>query len=86
MVNYIIGEIKWDNPNSLQDRVLLFCIEGKCMSGKVRKYEMLSDSNKTKIEVNFIKPSYFDEILVDNPFTIQEASRVLTEGVIKEVG
>jgi hypothetical protein len=86
MVNYIIGEIKWEDSTSLQDRIFLFCIGGKCMSGKIKSYEILSESNRVQIEVNFIEPSYFDNIQVGNPFTIQEASRVLSEGVIREIG
>lgn len=85
-INNIYGEISWDQPNTLRNRVFLFCVNGKCMSGKIEEYQTLTDIQKVLIKVSFIEPSYFgNDIKLGNYFTIQEASKILAEGIITKI-
>lgn len=78
----IYGKINWENPDTLKNRVFLFSIEGRYMSGKVEEYKILQGS-LVEIKVSFIEPSYFDGILeIGKQFTIQEASKILALGEI----
>jgi hypothetical protein len=78
----IYGKIKWENPHTLKDRRMLFCIEGRCMSGKIEEYTFLEGLD-VEIKVSFIEPSHFEGVLeIGKQFTIQEASKILAIGVI----
>jgi hypothetical protein len=74
------------NEQSLKDRVFLFCIEGKCMTGRIITVTKLSTSDGFELAVSFIDSKYFEnEKKIGNRIAIQEASKVLAEGVITRV-
>jgi hypothetical protein len=80
----VLCSINWlGDENSLTNRTFLFCVNEKCVSGKVLDVVKLSEKNMYEIEVNFIDSDYLkDEKKVGNRITIQEASKVLSEGLI----
>jgi len=68
-----------------RDRILLFCIEEKCMSGRVNRVRILDDE-KYEIEVTFIEASYFsEELVVGQTIRVQESSKVIAKGKIVDV-
>ena len=69
----------------LDKRAYLFCFKDKCMSGRIEELVKLSSFNEYKIFVEFINPDYFkDELVNNNNFTINEASRILGEGRVEK--
>ena len=55
------------------------------MSGKVEEFIAL-EPPYVEIKVAFIEPSYLEGIVgIGKQFTVQEASKVLTEGVITKI-
>ncbi|MEI9919747.1 MAG: hypothetical protein WDO14_13250 [Bacteroidota bacterium] len=74
------------NEESLRDRVFLFCIDKKCMTGKVIAVTRLSTNEKFELAVSFIEPKYFEnEKKIGSRITIQEASEILAEGIVTRV-
>jgi len=56
------------------------------MSGRINEIQKTNKPNEFKIWINFIEPDYFkDNIVLDNSFTINEASKILGEGKIKGI-
>lgn len=77
------GEIFLGKDENWYGRRVLFCINGKCMSGRIDSFEAANEHGKFTIDVSFIEPSYFEDVLIiGNTFTIQEASRILVNGKI----
>jgi hypothetical protein len=78
--------IKWTSKKVLLSKsVFLFCFGEKCMSGKIIEFKKLNVMNEFEILVNFIEPDYFKEdIIIDNNFTINEASKILGTGNVTE--
>ena len=78
--------IKWLSQNVLIGKSsFLFCFGEKCMSGKIIEIKELNAIDEFEILVNFIDPDYFQEdIVIDNHFTINEASKILGKGKVKE--
>lgn len=83
-MKYIKCNIHWDKPKkSLNNRIFLFCINQKCMSGKIFDVVELKESGLYEISISFIEPNYFkDELIIGKRITINEASKVLSEGEI----
>ena len=83
----IIGLVKWNSNNVLiGKRVFLFCFCQKCMSGRINEIQKTNKPNEFKIWINFIEPDYFkDNIVLDNSFTMNEASKILGKGKIKGI-
>lgn len=74
------------DEEALSDRLLFFCIEGKCMTGKVTKISRLQQAEYFELDVAFIDPEYFEnEAKIGNRITLQESSRILSEGIITKV-
>ena len=66
--------------------MFLFCIEDKCMTGRITGVFKLYQNENFELEVSFIDPKYFeDKKKIGNRITIQEASKILAEGVITKV-
>jgi hypothetical protein len=80
-------DMPWtDDEESLRDRVFLFCIEGKCMTGKVIAVTKSPTNEKFELAVAFIDSKYFEnEKKIGNRITIQEASKILAEGIVTRV-
>ncbi|MBL7811114.1 MAG: hypothetical protein JNL57_02735 [Bacteroidetes bacterium] len=56
------------------------------MSGKIRDFKKLNTIDEFEIWVDFIEPDYFKEdFVIDNCFTINEASKILGKGKVKEI-
>ena len=71
-----------ESESQLKGKVFLFCIEEKCMSGKVAKVEKIG-VDLFEIEINFIDPNYFEsDLSFGKDITIQEASKVVSKGKI----
>jgi hypothetical protein len=71
---------------SLKDRIFLFCIEGRCMTGKIITVTKLPTKDNFELAVSFIDSKYFEnEKKLGNRITIQEASKILAEGIITRV-
>lgn len=87
MKSGIIGNVEWHSKNVIiGKRAFLFCIEDKCMSGRINDFRQLNSQNNYEIKVDFIEPHYFiKEAKVGVNFTITEASNILGVGNIKEV-
>ena len=83
-MQYIKCKIFWKEEHcNLKNRVFLFCINSKCMSGRITEVEELEREGDYEIKVNFIDQNYFEEeAIVGNKITIQEAFEVLSEGEI----
>lgn len=81
------GKIKWlSNSVILEKRAFLFCFGEKCMSGRINKLKKTRIDNEFEISVDFIEPDYFkNELVIGNFFTINEASKILGKGEIKEI-
>jgi hypothetical protein len=81
------GKIKWLSNNVIfGKRVFLFCFGEKCMSGRINELKKSSIENEFEILVDFIEPDYFrSELVIGNFFTINEASKILGKGEVKEV-
>lgn len=83
------GKIKWlSNSNNviLEKRAILFCFGEKCMSGRIEELKKSSTDNEFEILVDFIEPDYFkSELVIGNFFTINEASKILGKGEVKEI-
>ncbi|BDD04756.1 hypothetical protein [Aureibacter tunicatorum] len=86
-MNYIKCEINWQfGESTLNGRVFLFCIGADCMSGKVLEVKKLVKQNFYELKVSFIEAKYFQNVAdVGNKIKIQEASKILSEGVITSV-
>ena len=80
-------QVSWfGTDESLKDRIFLFCIEGKCMSGKVMTVTKLQTAKKFELAVSFIDSKYFEnEKKIGNKITIQEASKILAEGIVTKI-
>lgn len=83
----IYCKVIWKGDDeSLRDRVFLFCIGGKCMTGSITGATRLPQSSEFEIEISFIDSKYFEsEKKIGNRITIQEASKVLAEGIITRI-
>jgi hypothetical protein len=77
------GRIKWQSKNvALAERAFLCCFGDKCMSGMVKKLREIAP-DYFEIELEFIEPRFFQhELFAGNRFTINEASRILGEGIV----
>lgn len=77
--------IKWLSENVLiGERAFLFCFGEKCMSGKIKEFKKLNSFNDFDIWVDFIEPDFFKkELINNNGFTINEASKILGKGKVK---
>ena len=54
-------QIHWTyGEESLKERVFLFCINGKCMSGKIVTTMKLPESENFEIAISFIDSEYFN--------------------------
>lgn len=80
-------DMSWTgNEESIKDRVFLFCIEGKCMTGKVIVVTKSPTNEKFELGISFIDSKYFEkERKIGNRITIQEASKILAEGIVTRV-
>jgi hypothetical protein len=78
------GQIDWLSENVILDnRILLFCIGEKCMSGRVINCQSIEGIHEFEIFVSFIEPDYFvEDLVLGNSFTIREASKVIAKGFI----
>lgn len=77
------GEILLDTEMSWQGRIVLFCIDGRCMSGRISSFKKVEENRKFGISVEFIEPAYFEhQIVIGNTFSILEASRTIAMGTI----
>jgi len=83
----IKGYVKWQSNNVLiGKRVFLFCFGQKCMSGQIVDFQKTNKPEEFEIWVDFIEPDYFqDDFVTDNSFTINEASKILAKGKVKEI-
>jgi hypothetical protein len=83
----IKGRIKWQSSNVLMGkRVFLFCFGQKCMSGRINDFKKANKPFEFDIWVDFIQPEYFrEEFVINNSFTINEASKILGNGKVKEI-
>ena len=71
------------DEQSLKDRIFLFCIEGKCMTGRIITVTKLPTNDGFELAVSFIDSKYFEyEKKIGNRIAIQEASKILAEGTI----
>ena len=83
--NNVKIRVRWLAKRPLAKNAILFCIDGRCMSGRVTELDSLGD-DQFEIAVRFIEPSYFNEYYqVGRKITLQEASKVLGEGVISQI-
>lgn len=56
------------------------------MSGRINDFQETNKSDEFDIWVDFIEPEYFhDDLIVENSFTINEASEILGKGEFKEI-
>ncbi|MEO0684144.1 MAG: hypothetical protein AAFY76_03615 [Cyanobacteria bacterium J06649_11] len=80
----ITCKVPWARERgTLTNRVLLFCIDGDCMSGRVYSVTDVSDPGFYEIKINFIDPDYFNgKAGIGKEIIIQESSRVLGIGII----
>lgn len=78
---HISGKIAWKNPKTMiyENAIVLFCIDNKCMSGKVLNLVRVNNSiNEYYANISFIEPNYFAGLLKKGiGMTIQDASRVI---------
>lgn len=86
MIN-LIGTVEWKSDKVLiGNRIFLFCFGEKCMSGRIESFQKTDILNEFNIWVEFIKPDYFqDNYVIDNSFTINEASSILAKGKVKDL-
>jgi hypothetical protein len=56
------------------------------MSGRISDFLKTNKPDEFDIWVDFIEPEYFqDDFVIDNNFTINEASKILGNGKVKEI-
>jgi hypothetical protein len=77
------AEIEWTEPRTLANRNILICFNGKCMTGRIEKIDLIKPG-KCLISLRFIESSYFD-LKPGNRITLQEASEILAEGIIMKM-
>ncbi len=76
----------WKDSEASLARTFLFCINEKCLSGRVIRVMKSHERDYFQVEVSFIDSNYIkSEIRIGNKITIQEASKVLSEGVITDI-
>lgn len=57
------------------------------MSGRVEEVIKIEEPSTFELQISFISPEYFaNEIQVNAKFTLQEASKILANGVVLEGG
>jgi hypothetical protein len=83
----IKGRIHWESKNVLlANRVFLFCIDEKCMSGRIKSFLSVNIIDEFEITVDFIEPDFFkSDLIIGRKFTIREASKIIATGEIKEI-
>ena len=83
----IKGLVNWESKNVLiGKRIFLFCFGMKCMSGIINDYQETTKLNEFEIWADFIEPEYFrEDLVINNRFTINEASKILGEGKVTEI-
>ena len=55
------------------------------MPGRINEFQKTNKPDEFEIWVDFIEPDYFqDDFVIDNSFTINEASKILGKGKISK--
>jgi hypothetical protein len=83
----VLINISWESAGVLlKERVFLFCLDEKCMSGKISKLKKTELSISYEAEVNFIEPSFFKkDLFIGVCFTIREGNKILGRGRVLKV-